>query len=127
LESTTKIILSAILAFTSPTFATVLPIHKGDVAPYDAFLFDHDSESQAEQDRADAAYYKAVSDKQTEKIALEEKENQILNERLMLYINESNTLAKEDSNRAFNEKLLLFGSFSLGVIVTALITRNARP
>ena len=129
MEYTKKLILAFIIGLTaSPDLAygTVIPIHKGDVATTDGFLFDHTSENQAEQDRADAEYYKALSDKQADKITIEQNESTILEQRLQLYIKESNTLAKDKASSDFNEKLLLFGSFSLGTIITALIVRNVR-
>jgi len=126
LEQTIRAVLAISLLFTSPAFATVEPIHKGDTAPYDGFIFDNPAEADAEQDRADAAYYKDLSEKQAEKIQLEENESKILDDRLQLYIKESNTLAKDKANSDFNEKLLLFGSFSLGCVITTLIVRNVR-
>jgi len=126
MERTSKAILAFLLIFNSPAFANVTPIKKGDTATTDGFLFDRNSEAQAEQDRSDAAYYKSLSDKQADKITLEENESKILDDRLQLYIKESNTLAKDKANSDFNEKLLLFGSFSLGAIITTLVVRNAR-
>lgn len=126
-SKTARAALAFILAFTSSTFASVNQIQKGTPAPYDGYIFDQPSFDEATQDKIDANYYKALSDKQAEKIAVEENESKILDERLQLYMKESDTLAKDRINSDFNEKLLLFGSFSLGVIVTALVFRNVRP
>jgi len=124
MEQAARAALALLLILNSPAFATVTPIKKGNVATTDGFLFDHDSESQAEQNRTDADYYKKLADKQKEKIDLQDNESQILEKRLQLYIKESDTLVKARASDSFNEKLLLFGSFSLGAIVTALIVRN---
>lgn len=126
MEQAARTILAILLAFTPPAFGTVEPIHKGQTADYDGFLFDGPSEAEAEQDRANAQYYKDLSDKLQEKNTLEENESKILDERLQNYIKESNALAKDKINSDFNEKLLLFGSFSLGCIITTLVVRNAR-
>src|SRR5712671_7730530 len=112
MEQAARVALAILLIFNSPAFATVTPIHKGDTATTDGFLFDHDSESQAEQNRTDADYYKRLSDKQKEKLDLQDNESQILEKRLQLYIKESDVLVKERASNSFNEKLLLFGSFS---------------
>lgn len=123
---TARAALALLLIFNSPAFANVTPIKKGDVATTDGFLFDHDSENQAEQARTDADYYKRLSDKQAEKISLQENESQILEKRLQLYITESNTLVKDRASTESTEKLYLLGAFALGVIATTLVVRNVR-
>lgn len=126
MEQAARAALAVLLIFNSPSFATVTPIHKGDPAPYDGFVFDHDSEAEAAQARIDADYFKRVSDKQSEKITLQDNENQILEKRLQLYINESNVLAKDRASTESTEKLYLLGAFALGVIATTLVVRNVR-
>lgn len=122
-----KCILVIALIFSNSALAKVQPIKQGDTATYDGFLFDHDSENEAEQDRTNAAFYKELSDKQAEKIALQDKESSILDQRLQLYINESNVLIKDKAQNDVTERLFLIGSFALGVIATALVVRNVKP
>ena len=127
MESAKKLILVAILIVTSPSYAVVIPIHKGDQAPYDGFVFDQQSEREAAQFRIDALYYQKLSEKLTEKSELQDQENNILNARLQLYINESRTLAKSQTESETTQRLFLLGSFALGVLTTTLVFRNARP
>jgi len=127
MEYTKKIILAVVLALTNPTGATVYPIKKGASAQTDGFLFDNDSEREAAQYRIDADYYKTLSDKLNEKVTLEEKENQILEQRLQLYMSEAGALAKNQAVSESTERLYLLGAFALGVIGTAFVVRNVRP
>ena len=127
MEQAARAALAVLLIFNSPAFANVTPIKKGEVATTDGFLFDHQSESEAEQARTDADYYKRLSDKQAEKIALQDNESQILEKRLQLYITESNALAKDKALTESTERLYLLGAFALGVIATGLAVRNLRP
>lgn len=126
MEYATKIILAFALLFNSPVFATVEPIKKGAPAPYDGFVFDAPSEAEASQAVTDADFYKHLSDKQAEKITLQDNESQILEKRLQLYINESNVLAKDRASTESTEKLYLLGAFALGVIATGFAVRNVR-
>lgn len=124
-----KIILSLLLTISSSSFADtcdVAPIKKGDAAPCDGFYFNKDAEEQAEIARQDASFYKEYSGQLLQKTQLEENENEILQKRLNLYIQESATLAKEKANKDTTEDLIRIGYFSLGVFVTALIARNVR-
>lgn len=127
MEQAARTALALLLIFNSPAFATVTPIKQGQPAPYNGFVFDYDSESEAEQARTDASYFKRLSDKQAEKIALQDNESQILEKRLQLYINESNVLAKDRATTELTERLYILGAFALGVIATGLIVRNIRP
>lgn len=127
MEQAARTALALLLIFNSPAFATVTPIKQGQPAPYDGFVFDHNSEGEAEQARINADYYKRLSDKQAEKIMLQDTESMILEKRLQLYINESNVLAKDRAINESTERLYILGAFALGVIATGLIVRNVRP
>jgi len=105
----------------------VAPIKKGDAAPCDGFYFNKDAEHQAEQYRDDALFYKSYSDKLNEKVKIEADENDVLQKRVNLYLQESNTLAAEVSRRDNNETIYRFGYFLLGIVVTGLAVRNIRP
>lgn len=126
-----RIILTIILLFTSPIYADcpkdVQVIKQGQEANCDGFLFSNAAERQAEEYRSDSLFYKSYSDKLQEKIKLEATEIDILQQRLNLYIQESNTLSNEVAKRDNNESLYRFGYFVLGVITTGLLVRNLRP
>lgn len=129
-QSAAKILISLSLIFSSPTYADtcdVKPVKKGDAAPCDGFYFNKDAEHQAEGYRDDATFYKSYSDKLNEKIKLEADENDVLQKRVNLYLQESQTLAQEVSKRDNNEGLYRFGYFLLGIVVTGLAVRNVRP
>jgi hypothetical protein len=104
----------------------VAPIKKGAAAPCDGFYFNKDAENQAEQYRADADFYKKLSTAQGTKTQLMQDENDTLQKRLNLYIQESKDLSKQQAKSETTETLIRIGFFSLGVIVTALIARNVR-
>jgi hypothetical protein len=127
MEQAARAALALMLAFTMPVYADVQVLHKGQPAPYDGFLFDAPAEQQAEKDRADADFYHKLSDKQAEKINLEDNESQILEKRLQLYITESNALARDKASTESTERIYLLGAFALGVIATGFAVRNVRP
>lgn len=102
-------------------------IKQGQTANCDGFIFSNNAEKQAEQYREDSIFYKSYSDKLNEKIKLEAAENDILQKRLNLYLNESQRLAEEVSKRDNNEGLYRFIYFALGVVATGLVVRNVRP
>lgn len=104
----------------------VQPIKKGDVATCDGFLFTKDAEKTAASDRDDAIYYKKLSDKLQEKSDLDDQQSKILNNRLKLYINESQSLAKSSAQKDNTETLYRFGYFVVGVLVTGVIAVNVR-
>jgi hypothetical protein len=104
----------------------VKPIHQGEVVDCDGFRFSPDAEQQAEQARDDASYYQKYAYQLKEKAALEQDENDVLQKRLNLYIQESSQLAKEKASKDTTEDIIRIGYFSLGVIVTALIARNVQ-
>lgn len=122
-----KIGLVISLSLSSISYATVQPIKQGDPAPYDGFVFDHESEQIASNYRADAEFYKNITEKLYEKIDLQDKNSEILEKRLQLYINESNVLIKDRAQAETTERLYLLGAFALGVVATGLIVRNVRP
>lgn len=129
-NAASKILISLTLFFSSPIYSdtcNVAPIKKGVAAPCDGFYFNKDAEHDAEQYRDDAIFYKSYSDKINEKVKLESDENDVLQKRVNLYLQESKTLADEVSKRDNNEGLYRFGYFLLGIVVTGLAVRNIRP
>lgn len=122
----TVLVLLPHLAF-SDCVQDVQTIKQGDIANCDGFLFSDAAEKQAEQYRSDALFYKSYSDRLNEKVQLEANENDLLQKRLNLYVQESATLSQEVSKRDNNENLYRFAYFVLGVVTTGLVVRNIRP
>lgn len=123
------LILSCCLAMSPVSGADscdVTPIKKGSVAPCDGFFFNKDAEAQAEQYRDDANFYKRYSDALKQKSDLQANENDVLQKRLNLYIQESSALAKDKVSKDTTEDIIRIGYFSLGVLITTLIVRNVR-
>lgn len=102
-------------------------VRKGTPAPYDGFLFDEEAERQAAQYRLDAKFYQDVADALTRKSKLQDEENKILEQRLQLYMNEANVLARNRVENETTQRLYMFGAFALGVITTTLVVRNVKP
>lgn len=128
-----RVLTASALISSSCVYGTVAcdnpvsPIHTGEVAPCDGFIFSNDAEKQAEGYRADSQFYKSYSDQLNQKIKLEEDENSVLQQRLNLYVQESRTLAQDTAKHDSNESLFRFGYFLLGVLATGLVVRNVRP
>ncbi len=102
-------------------------VKKGDTINCDGFLFGKNAEKDAEQDRADAKYYKSLSDKLQTKSDLEATENGILEQRLKLYMDSSQSLSKDLAQRDNSSTIHNIIWFGLGVVVTGLAVRNLRP
>lgn len=91
----------------------VQPIQQGQAANCSGYLFSPDAESEA---------YKA-----TQLADLYKTDNEILEKRLKLYMDETQALSKELSSRDNNESIYRFIYFGAGILVTGLIVRNLRP
>lgn len=85
----------------------VQPIKQGQTANCDGFLFSPSSEESAYKDKELASLYKS--------------ENEILQERLELYMKQSDVLANNVSDHDTKDSLIRLGYFSLGAILTGLI------
>ena len=101
-------------------------IKAGDKANCDGFLFSKEAEQQAEQDRDDLSFYKIIYAAQTHKVDSLVDENNVLQKRLDLYIQESKTLSQEKARSETTETFIRIGYFTLGVFVTALVARNVQ-
>lgn len=130
MESTKAVVLAIIIALTSPVLAdcpnNVQPIKKGEAAVCDGFLFNSETEMQARKNAQDAAYYEVLYNYSDKKNKIQEDQNSILEKRLKLYMDESETLSKRVANTETTESLYRFGYFALGVLVTGVILRNVR-
>lgn len=88
----------------------VAPIKKGDSAVCDGYLFSPEAESEA---------YKAK-----ELAELRKAENEILSQRLELYMKQSDVLAKDVARRDNTESLYRVLYFALGAVLTGYIASN---
>lgn len=95
----------------------VQPIKAGEVANCNGFLFSPSAES-------DAWYNKELSQKLQKKTELQEQETKILEERLQLYMKQSDVLAKDAAKRDNLDTLYKLGYFALGALVTGYIAAN---
>lgn len=102
----------------------VTPIEKGEASQCTGYVFSPDAEKDAAKDRDDVQFYKELADKLTKRSILSDKENNILSQRLNLYINESNVLAKDKAQHDTTDNLLKFAYFAAGVLVTGIIASN---
>lgn len=96
----------------------VQPIKSGETAPCSGFLFSDEAEKDAARARDDAKYYKELSDKLIERNKVVDKESEILERRLQLYVTQSDMLAEKltkEESKDFWQKALYFG---LGAIIT---------
>lgn len=102
----------------------VSPINKGDVAQCDGFIFSDDAEKQAAQAVRDADFFKQVNDQLVRKSTAQQTENEILERRLNLYMQQSEVLAKDTARRDNTESLYRVLYFGLGVVMTGIIASN---
>ena len=101
-------------------------LNHGDKAPCTGFLFSPEQEKKVYEATQDAKYYKELSDKLMKRQELQTEQLQIMDERLKLYMNQSNTLAIElqkEKSDSFWKKTLYFG---LGIIVTGVAVSAAK-
>lgn len=131
MESIKIVVLALILAFTNPVLAEcpnpVQPIKNGEQANCDGFLFSDQAEKDASAYKNNAEYYEELSNAWAVKSKLQTDENQILEQRLKLYMDATSNLSKEVASRDNSESLYRFVYFGLGVLVTGLIVRNVSP
>lgn len=113
-----------ILLISIQSFAAcpdVQELKAGDTVPCDGIFLSPDASKKADDAVQDAKYYKTLSDKLQVRQDYMNKEVNILDERLKLYVNESQVLAKANANSSW-EKV---GYFVLGIVVTGVAVRGA--
>lgn len=93
----------------------------------DGYFFTDAAEKQAAEARDDAASLKLINEKLNLKSKAQTEENEILERRLNLYIQQADVLSKDVARRDNSESLYRFGYFILGVVVTGYIASNVRP
>lgn len=143
----TKFILAFSLLFGTPIYAqegsggppaiwimaaegidcpNVAPIEKGQPAPCDGFYFSDEAEKQAAGAKQDAEYTQKINDQLVKKSEGQAKENEILERRLNLYIQQSEVLSKDVARRETNENLYRVLYFGLGAVLTGFIAANVQ-
>lgn len=123
-----KFFIAFCIFFNSIAFAcpeSVQPLKKGEVANCDGLLYSPGADDQAAKDHLDAKYYKEINLRLEKRKELTDKEIEILDKRLNLYVNQSEVLAdqlarKESANKW--ERIIWFG---LGVVATGIAVHGA--
>lgn len=100
-------------------------LEEGQKAPCTGFLFSPDAEKKASQAVDDVKYYKDLSEMYQKRTDLANKELQVMDERLKLYMNTTTELAQEVNRKErqdFWQRTLYFG---LGILVTSIAVYGA--
>lgn len=100
-------------------------LEKGKPANCTGFLYSPEAEAKSAQDHADAIFYKEYVEKLEKRKELTEKQIQILDKRLDLYIRQSETLAEQLHKRESQNKWERIMWFGLGVLATGIAVHGA--
>jgi len=121
--------LALIFAFTNTAWADcpehVQLIVKGEPAVCDGVLMSPDAFKKADEAVQDVHYYKLINEKLNERQVLVNKEIEILDKRLKLYMDQSQVLASELTDRNSESKWEKLIYFSLGVFATGIAVYGA--
>lgn len=100
-------------------------LEKGQVANCDGLLFSPEASKKADEAIQDVKYYKSLTDKLGSRIEYSNKETDILEKRLKLYIDQSNILADQMVKKENEDKWQKVIYFGLGVIATGIAVYGA--
>ena len=129
-KSITKFVMAGLLisqtAWADQCPEDVQVINKGQVANCSGLLFSPSASKQMDEAIADSKYFKEVNVKLLQRKELTDKEISVLDQRLKLYMNESQVLATELSSRNSNESFYRFGYLVLGVLAAGYISNNSK-
>lgn len=121
--------LVILLLFPNLGFAnckdSVQALEKGQPAPCTGLLYSEEADKKAAQDHEDAKFYKDLNLRLEQRKELTDKEINVLDKRLKLYIDQSETLAERLHKRESQtkwEKALWFG---FGVLATGIAVYGA--
>lgn len=95
-------------------------LNKGQVANCSGLLFSPEASKQVDEMAADSKYFKEVNVKLLQRKELTDKEISVLDQRLKLYMNESQVLATELTRRESDNSYQKFLYFGLGVLATGI-------
>jgi hypothetical protein len=126
-----KYILSLILLFNQVAWAddkcpeSVQVIEKGEVANCSGVLLSPDASKKADEAIADSKYYKSLSEKLQLRVDYSIKESDILDKRLKLYVDQSQTLSEQLTKREHQNEWQKYLYFGLGVLATGIAVYGA--
>lgn len=100
-------------------------INKGQVANCDGVLLSPDASKKADEAIQDAKYYKNLSDQLLLRRDATNKEISVLDQRLKLYMDQSQTLASELTGKENEDKWQKIMYFGLGVLATGIAVYGA--
>jgi hypothetical protein len=117
-----RYIIASIFLFTQLSFANcpedIQQLKKGDVANCEGLLFSKDAAKNVANTQDEAKHYKELSDLLYKRQELTTKDISILDKRLHLYMEQSNTLATQLYKKEQDNKWQKFLYFGLGVLAT---------
>ena len=100
-------------------------IEKGTPTPCTGFLYSPYADAQAEADHRDLKYYKLINERLTERQELMQKQSQILDKRLKLYMDQSHSLSQELQQKESRSEWSKIGWFFLGIGLTGVAVYGA--
>jgi len=128
-----KIVLAAILVFSQLTYAQVdqCPfeaqyLEKGQTANCTGILLSPEASKKADEAILDAKHYKELSERLFERRNATNKEISILDQRLKLYMDQSQLLAERVTKKENEDNWQKFAYFGLGVLITGVIAANVK-
>jgi hypothetical protein len=119
-------IVSMCLCYPIQTWANKCPedvqvIEKGQVANCDGLLMSPEASKKIDETQQDAKYYRELSEKLQLRQSYTDKEINILDQRLKLYVDQSEVLTREVNRKERENNWQKFMYFGLGVFATGII------
>ena len=115
----------AVPGFASDCQESVTLIEKGTPAQCTGFLYSPDADAQAASDHRDVKYFRLINEKLTERQDLMLQQNQILDKRLKLYMDQSHVLSQELQRKERQSEWAKVGWFLLGIGITSIAIYGA--
>ena len=100
-------------------------ITKGQVANCDGLLFSPEASKQVDENKQDLDYYKNLSEKLQIRKGYTDQEINILDQRLKLYVDQSQALAVQVNRNESDDKWQKIMYFGLGVFATGIALYGA--
>lgn len=123
-----NILLVSILVLNQTAWAAcpdVQDVKAGDKIVCDGVLLSPDAAKKIDGQQVDLKYYKELSDKLLKRQELQDKEINVLDQRLRLYQEQSSLLADRLTSKESTSKWENIGYFALGVLATGLAVYGA--
>ena len=112
------IILLVLLLSETGLTGNIQPIDKGDVAPYDGYIYDLEANGEAIRNSIDAPFYNAINDKLEQRIKLTDLKVNILEKQIEEHLNHNRALNKEMTKRQSRSVLNQMMWFTLGLLLS---------